>query len=147
MSLKIEQSATAKCSPEFLWKVMEQLEQWPTLDPETLQEAKWVSGQPWTPGARFLMSLLKPLPFKLTPEVTAVDPGKSVRFRGEGSGVTVETSYVFKATPEGSEILGVQELSGGPIMFFGGSMKPALEQAMAKMCARIAEEAEKLAQG
>ncbi len=145
--MKIQHTAAAQCPPEFLWKAMEKIEEWPRLDPTALQEVKWVSGQPWTVGAKFSMSLLKPLPFKLTPEVTAIEPGRKVAFRGEGSGVTVETSYTFRAAGEGSEIVAVQELSGGPIMFFGGSMKPGLEQGMAKLCARIVEEAEALAKG
>lgn len=147
MSLKIEHTAAAQCAPEFLWKAMEKIEEWPRLDPDALKEVQWVSGQPWTVGARFSMSLLKPMPFKMTPEVTAVDPGHKVSFRGEGSGVTVETSYTFRAAGGGSEITGVQELSGGPIMFFGASMQPGLEKGMAKLCARIVEEAEALAKG
>jgi uncharacterized protein YndB with AHSA1/START domain len=147
MSLKIEYAVVAQCTPEQVWQVFEQIEQWPRWDPEAIRNVRWVSGEPWTKGARFSMEMTKPMSFTLKPEVLEATPPTYVRLRGQGSGVTGEQEYIFKWLPEqnATELRTLQEFSGGPIMFFGDSIRPALEKGIRHLFAQVAAEAEALA--
>jgi hypothetical protein len=149
MSLTVEYAAVARCTPEQVWQVFEQIERWPRWDPAAIREVRWVSGEPWTKGAKFSIEMLKPMPFKLTPEVLEVEAPTYVHLRGRGSGVTGEQYYFFKWIPaeRATELRTLQEFSGGPILFFGGSIKPAIETGIRRLFERIIEEAEALARG
>jgi uncharacterized damage-inducible protein DinB len=147
MSLSIEYAAIAKCTPEHVWQVFENIELWSRWDPEAIREVRWVSGEPWTKGAKFSIEMLKPMSFKLTPEVLDATPPYYVHFRGQGSGVTGEQHYIFRWMPEqqATELRTLQEFSGAPIMFFGDKIKSSLEKGIAHLFARVIEEAEALA--
>jgi uncharacterized damage-inducible protein DinB len=147
MSLNIEYAAVAKCTPEHVWQVFEKIELWSRWDPDAIREVRWVSGEPWTKGAKFTIEMLKPMPFKLTPEVLEAQPPFYVHFRGQGSGVTGEQHYIFRWIPEqqSTELRTLQEFSGAPIMFFGDKIKSSLEKGIAHLFARVIEEAESLA--
>jgi hypothetical protein len=147
MSLNVEYAAVAKCRPDHVWQVFEKIELWSRWDPEAISDVRWVSGEPWTQGARFTISLLKPLPFKLTPEVLEIDSPIYVHLRGEGSGVTGDQHYIFKWMPDqqSTELRTLQEFSGGPIMFLGNAIKPGIEAGIKHLFTRIIEEAEGLA--
>ena len=144
MSLKIEYSITARCRPEKLWQVFTQLERWPHFDPEMLSEARWLSGEPWTPDARFVLGLRKPVPIQLTTVVIAVEAAARLQLRGEGSGVTAEQQYElhWDEAAAMTELRTMQEFSGAPIMFFGGALNPQLEQGIAQLFAGLVAEAE-----
>ncbi len=147
MSFSIEYAAIAKCTPEHVWQVFENIELWSRWDPEAIREVRWVSGEPWTKGAKFSIEMLKPMSFKLTPEVLDATPPFYVHFRGQGSGVTGEQHYIFRWMPEqqATELRTLQEFSGAPIMFFGDKIKSSLEKGIAHLFARVIEEAENLA--
>jgi uncharacterized damage-inducible protein DinB len=147
MSISIEYAAIAKCTPEHVWQVFENIELWSRWDPEAIREVRWVSGEPWTKGAKFSIEMLKPMSFKLTPEVLDATPPFYVHFRGQGSGVTGEQHYIFRWMPEqqSTELRTLQEFSGAPIMFFGDRIKSSLEKGIAHLFARVIEEAENLA--
>jgi hypothetical protein len=144
MSLKIEYAAIAQCNPEHVWQVFEQIERWPRWGPAAIRDVRWVSGEPWTKGAKFAIEMLKPMAFRLTPEILDAEPPVYLHFRGQGSGVTGEQFYIFRWMPEqqATELRTLQEFDGGPIMFLGSSIKPALEAGIKHLFARVIEEAE-----
>jgi uncharacterized damage-inducible protein DinB len=147
MSLNIEYAAVAKCTPEHVWQVFENIELWSRWDPDAIRDVHWVSGEPWTKGAKFSIEMLKPMPFKLTPEILDATPPFYVHFRGQGSGVTGDQHYIFRWIPEqqATELRTLQEFSGAPLIFFGDRIKPALEKGIAHLFARVIQEAEALA--
>jgi hypothetical protein len=147
MPLNIEYAAVAQCRPEHVWQVFEHVELWPRWDPQAIREVSWVSGEPWTRGAKFAIQLLKPMSFTLTPEVLEVEAPIYVHLRGDGSGVTGEQYYIFRWMPDQqtTELRTLQEFSGGPIIFLGNSIKPSIEAGIKHLFARVIEEAEGLA--
>jgi hypothetical protein len=144
MSLKIEYAAIAQCNPDHLWRVFDQIELWPRWDPEAIREVHWVSGEPWSKGAKFSIQMLKPMAFTLTPEVMAVDAPVFLHLSGEGSGITGEQFYIFRWIPDSqtTEMRTLQEFSGMAIDMFGSSVKSALESGIRHMFTRVIEEAE-----
>jgi uncharacterized protein YndB with AHSA1/START domain len=149
MSLKIEYASIAQCRPEHVWQVFEQIELWPRWAPQSIREVRWVSGAPWTKGAKFSVEMLKPKDFKLTPEILEVEPPVYIHLRGKNSGVTGEQHFIFKWMPveQTTELRTLQEFSGAPVLLFGGKIKPALEAGIKSLFARIVDEAQVLARG
>jgi hypothetical protein len=147
MSIRIEYASIAQCRPEHVWQVFAQIELWPRWNPAAMREVRWVSGEPWTTGARFSIEMLKPVPFTLTPEVLAIEPPGFVHLLSEGSGVSGEQSYFFRAMPDAqaTELRTVQEFSGGPIELFGSFIQPGIEAGIRHLFTRVIEEAEALA--
>lgn len=144
MSIQIEYAAIARCTPDELWQVFENIELWPRWDPEAMGEVRWVSGEAWTKGARFSIKLLKPLAFTLTPEVLQAELPYYVHLRGQGSGITGEQHFIFRWMPEEqtTELRTLQEFSGKPLMLIGGKVKPAIEKGIQHLFARVIGEAE-----
>jgi hypothetical protein len=147
MSLSVEYASIAQCRPEHLWQVFEQIELWPRWSSDAIANVHWVSGNPWSKGARFSIELRKPMPFKLTPEVMEVDSPIYVHLRGQGSGVTGDQFYIFKLMPDlqTTELRTLQEFSGKPIQILGKAVRPAIEAGIRHMFARVTEEAEAIA--
>lgn len=147
MSLQIEYAAVARCNPDHVWQVFEQVELWPRWDPQAIREVRWVSGDPWTKGAKFSIEMLKPMSFKLTPEVRDATPPTYVHLSGHGPGVTGEQHYIFRWMPEEqtTELRTLQEFAGASIKLLGKSAKPAIEAGIKHLFARVIEEAEALA--
>jgi hypothetical protein len=147
MSIRIEYASIAQCRPEHVWRVFAQIELWPRWNPAAMREVRWVSGEPWTTGAKFSIEMLKPVPFTLTPEVLAIEPPGFVHLLSEGSGVRGEQSYLFQAMPDAqvTELRTVQEFKGGPIELFASLIQPGIEAGIRHLFTRIIEEAEALA--
>ncbi len=147
MALEIEYAAIAQCRPDHVWQVFERVELWPLWAPDAIREVRWVSGEPWTNGAKFSIEMLKPMTFKLTPEVMAVEAPIYVHLRGEGSGVIGEQHFIFKWIPDSqsTELRTLQSFSGGAIAFLGNSVKGSIEASIKHLFARIIEDAETLA--
>jgi hypothetical protein len=114
-----------------------------------MREVRWVSGEPWTKGARFSISVMKPMKYTLTPEVLEAELPYYVHLRGQGSGITGEQHYIFRWMPEEltTELRTLQEFSGAPIKLLGGKVRPAIEKGIQYMFARLIAEAEAGAQG
>jgi hypothetical protein len=148
MSVKIEYSSIAQCRLEHVWQAFEQIELWPRWDPQAIREVRWVSGEPWTKGAKFSIEMLRPLPFQRTLEVMEVETPNYVHLRG-GSGVTVEQFYSFKWKPDeqSTELHTRQEFSGGPFKFLGDAIKPTIEDGIRRLFAGVCAEAGSLTNG
>ncbi len=149
MSLKLEHAVTINATPDVIWQVFHEIERWPRWDPEAIKSVKWVSGEPWTKGAKFEMKVSKPMPFTLMPEIVEVQAPVFVHVKGNGGGVTGEQFYIFKWDPETrtTEMRTLQEFSGMAISFFGGQAKGPVEEGIAHMFHQVKREAEELELG
>ena len=146
MSLKLEYSAVAHCGPQHVWRVFQEIEQWPRWDPAAILSARWISGTPWTKGSRFEISITRPMPYTITPEILEVQPPIYLRWRGKGSGVTGEQFFIFKSLPDGTTDMRIlQEYSGAPVLIFGKKIRQPILDGIAHMFRMITEEAEALA--
>lgn len=147
MSLKLEYATSVNATPDVIWSVFQQIEDWPRWDPSALQSARWISGEPWTTGATFELRLTKPMPLTLTPTLVEVDPPVFVHIKGSSSGVTAEQFFIFKWDPatNTTEMRTLQEFSGMPITLFGAKAKRPLEEGIAHMFSRVRQEAEERA--
>ncbi len=146
MAIRIEYASTAKCRPEHIWQCLQDLQSWPKFDPEAIESAQWVSGTPWTKGARFQIRVRKPLAYTITPEILDAEEPILIHWRGRASGITGEQFYVFKLLPdEQTEMRTLQEYSGAPLLLLRGGAKTAIEQGVRNLFEKIKAEAEEAA--
>lgn len=143
MSLTFEYATTARCSPEHIWQVFQDIERWPRWDPQAVELARWISGEPWAKGSRFEIKITKPLAYTITPELLDVDPPIFIHWRGKGSGITGEQFFIFKPLPEGhTEMRTLQAFSGAPVKIFAKRIRQPILDGIEHMFNRIKSEAE-----
>lgn len=143
MSIQIDYSTIAHCHPDHIWLALQDIRRWAQFDPEAIESVRWISGEPWTKGARFEIKLRKPIPYTLTPEILEAEKPYLIHWRGKGSGVTGEQWFIFKLLPDGNtEMRTLQEYSGAPLLLVGEKGKKALEQGVRHVFDHIKREAE-----
>jgi hypothetical protein len=143
MSIKVDYSTIANCSPEDLWRVIEDLSRWPRFDPDAIAGARWTHGEPWQPGSKFEIRLQKPTAINLVPEVVQCEPPIFFQIKAGGAGVKGEAVFVFKIiSPVQTEMRTVQEFSGAPLLFLGDKIKRGVEMGVTELFARLKAEAE-----
>ncbi len=146
MAIRIEYATVADCHPEHIWNSIQDIRRWPQFDPEAIESAEWVSGTPWTKGARFQIKIRKPLTYTITPEVIDAEKPILIHWRGKSSGITGEQFFVFKLLPDHkTEMRTLQEYSGVPLMLLGGKAKSAIEEGVRHLFAKLKQEAEESA--
>ena len=146
MSLKVEYADVARCAPQHVWRVFQEIEQWPRWDPSAIRSARWITGTPWTQGSRFEISVIKPMAYTITPEIIKLEPPIFLHWRGNGGGVVGEQFFIFKPLPESStELRTLQEYSGVPVRLLGNKIRKPIIDGIAHMFSMIREEAEALA--
>ncbi len=149
MSLKVEHAISINATPDIIWKVFEQVEQWPRWDPQAVQSARWLSGEPWAKGSKIELKLTKPMPMTLVPELVEVSAPVFVHLKGNSTGVTADQYYIFKwdAQTNTTELRTLQEFSGMPIAMFGDQARGPILRGIEHMFQRVKSEAENLIQG
>lgn len=118
--IKLENTVVAKATPAEVWAQFEDITKWPTNVPSIIGAAKWENGEPWKPGSKFSMKLLKPMPVYFSPEVLDAAPPNSVHWIARGSSVTAEQWFTFEAQPDGSTKMTARQTFDGPMTFMFG---------------------------
>ncbi len=146
MSVKIEYATVAQCGPQHIWQVFQEIERWPRWDPEAIRHIRWLTGEPWSKGSRFEISLNKPLNYTLAPEILDIDPPIFLHWRGKGGGITGEQFFIFRPLDGAStEMRTLQEYSGAPMMLMGKRVRQPIIDGVQTMFGRIKQEAEEIA--
>ncbi len=118
--IKLENSVVANCTPEDVWRHFGDITSWPVNVPAIIGTAKWEQGEPWQPGSKFSMKLLKPMPVYFTPEVLEAAPPNSIHWIARGTAVTAEQWFTFEAQPDGTTRMTARQTFDGPMTFMFG---------------------------
>lgn len=118
--IKLENAVVANCSPDKVWAHFQDITQWPATVPGIIGTAKWESGEPWVPGSKFSMKLLKPMPVYFSPEVLDAAAPNSVHWIARGTAVTAEQWFVFDAQEDGTTKITARQQFDGPMTFMFG---------------------------
>lgn len=118
--ITLQNSLSTSASPEALWRHFSDITQWPATVPSVIGAAKWESGQPWQPGSRFSMKLLKPMPVSFVPEILDAAPPNSVHWIARGTSVTAEQWFSFDPQPDGTTKASARQTFDGPMTFMFG---------------------------
>lgn len=145
MAIRLEYSVTAKCRPEHIWEKFEKLDQWAWWN-RTIAQSKWLEGQPWQKGSRFLMQLARPIDMKFEPVVLECDSPHKVGWVGKGMGIRAEHWFSFEPQPDGTTLMKTWEDFSGPgTLLFGNGRKQAVVKMYADWFEALKFEAERIA--
>jgi hypothetical protein len=145
MAFKLEYSTVAKCRPEHIWKFFSNLEQWSWWN-RVLGNCRWLGGQPWQPGSRFHMELLRPRNMKFQPMILECTPPHKVGWVGRKPGFAGEHWFSFEEQPDGTTLMKQWEnFSGFITIFFGDGIKKKTVDMYAAWFDALKFEAERLA--
>ena len=145
MGFRLEYSTTAKCRPEHVWKKFEKLEEWPWWN-QIIGQSRWLDGQPWQKGSRFLMQIVRPKIMTFKPVVLECAPPGKVGWVGKAAGFTGEHWFSFEPQADETTLLKTwEDFSGLSTLFVGSGMKKQLVAMYAAWLDALKLEAERIA--
>lgn len=115
MSVKLEYSTLANCSPQAVWELFSHTERWHDWTPY-IQGAHWISGQPWQQGSELELSVAQP-PLKLKGKLVESKPPFVFMIKGGAMGLKVEHEFAF-VEQEGKTLMATRMTLSGPGTFF-----------------------------
>ena len=140
MSVKLEYSTVAACSPEAVWKLFSQTDlwaQWTTF----IQGARWISGEPWQQGSEMELTVTQP-PLKLKGKLVEAKPPFVFRIDGGAMGMTVQHEFAFVEQADKTLMATRMTLSGPATMFINDGIKDRAVKGFAQWFERLKTEAE-----
>ncbi len=145
MSISVEHSLAAGCTPEQVWKVFQDLERWPSWN-RAVAQARWVEGAAWREGSRFRLELAAPRELVLEPVIIAATPPQGVTWDGSGSLLSGANRFSFEPQAGGTTLLRIAgEFSGFGAMLWGEQLKSVVGELFAVWLEALKVEAEKVA--
>lgn len=145
MAIHLEYSVSAKCRPEHVWEKFEKLDQWAWWN-RTIAQSKWLEGQAWQKGSRFLLGLARPMAMEIPVVILECAPPGKVGWVGKLFGIRAEHWFSFEPQPDGTTLLKTWEDFTGPgTIFFGNGRKQAVLKMYADWFDALKFEAERIA--
>ncbi len=147
MSLRVEYSVTAACTPEQAWKAFDDLARWPSWN-RSVSQARWLEGEPWQQGSRFYLEIVRPMELVLEPVITEAAPPNRIAWDGSGSLLSGENRFSFDSQPDGTTRLTLAgEFSGFGTLFWGDRLKSAVSGLFSEWLNALKAEAERISAG
>ncbi len=145
MAIRLEASVVAKCSPEHAWSKFQDLEQWGWWN-RLIGQTRWLEGQPWRVGSRFLLEFVRPRAFTVRPVVIHSTPPNRIAWRGKGKLITGEHWFSFELQPDGTTLLKTwEDFSGLGTIFFSAKIEREITRMYTDWLAALKTEAEQIA--
>ena len=145
MAIRLEYSVTAKCKPEHVWKKFEKLEEWAWWNP-VIGQTRWLEGQRWQNGGRFLFELLRPRRMTFKPVIIESAPPNRIAWVGRAAGFKGEHWFSFEEQADGITAVKTWEtLSGLMTLFMGSGTQSKLVKMYEQWLEALKTEAEKIA--
>ena len=140
MSVKLEYSTLASCSPEAVWNLFSQTELWAQWT-QFIQSAKWVSGEPWRLGSEIELTVTQP-PLKLKGKLVESKPPYIFRVDGSAMGISVQHEFAFVEQGDKTLMATRMTLSGPATVFINDGIKDRAVKGFAQWFDRLKAEAE-----
>lgn len=96
---RFEYSVTTKASPALAWFVFSDLHRWNNFA-NVYGELRWRDGNPWEPGSRLQIELLRPINAVIDHVITTCVPAKKVGWIDHGIGVALAQWVAFEELPD-----------------------------------------------
>lgn len=119
---RLEYSVITKASREEVWRAFSDYRNWPTFS-DIYGNMLWVQGQPWQPGSRLRIEVVKPLQTTIDHVIISCTPREQVAWIDHALGTTMEQWVVFEPLADGgtrvrtwAEFTGtMDEITGRPL--------------------------------
>ena len=145
MAIRLEYSTSAKCSPPHVWQKFEKLEEWAWWNP-VIGQARWLEGERWQKGGRFLFQLMRPRVMTFKPVIIESAPPHRLAWVGTAPGFRGEHWFSFEEQSEGITALKTWEnMSGFMTLFFGAGTRNKIVGSYREWLEALEVEAEKVA--
>ena len=142
--ITINKKIFIKASPEKVWKVFINLENWPKLN-SYCKYARHVSGPKWAAGSRFeFLSDYGFVKSKAKPIILKSNSNHFVEWVGTKPFIKGKHSFTFRKVRNGTEIINYEQFSGigSPIIHLL-NLKPKIEDSFRRFMAGLKREAER----
>ena len=144
MSVRLEASVVAKCSPETAWRKFEKVEFWAWWNP-VIARVQWIEGQPWQQGSTLRIDLARPR-LHVTAKVLECMAPNSVHWSLHATGIHGDHWFTFEPQTDGTTVLrGRQELKGLATLFITRHRQEEGRRALETWLNALKTEAEKMA--
>lgn len=100
---RFEYSIVTKASPALAWLVFSDSHRWNTFA-NVYGDIRWRDGQPWEPGSRMQIEILRPVNAIIDHVITTCVPGKKVGWIDHAIGVAMAQWVTFEERPEGTVV-------------------------------------------
>ena len=97
---RVEYSVYTKASPELAWKTFSNWHVWPMFS-DVYEDIRWVQGQPWKPGSRLEIKLVRPVRMTVDHVIIACSPAEHIAWIDHAMGNSMEQWVVFDALSAG----------------------------------------------
>ena len=96
----LEYTVFTKASPSLAWKLFSDFHLWPQFC-NIYGDIRWSKGQPWTPGSRLQIEIVRPVKATVDHVITVCVPGEQVAWIDHTLGNTMEQWVTFEALSDG----------------------------------------------
>ena len=127
--ITINKKIFIKASPEKVWKVFSDLENWHRLNPYC-KYARHISGPKWAAGSRFeFLSDYGFVKSKARPIILKSNPNHFVEWVGTKPFIKGKHSFAFRKIRNGTEVINYEEFTGiGLPLISILNLKPKIEK-------------------
>jgi hypothetical protein len=107
-----EYSIETVASPSLAWQIFSNWWLWPKFS-DIYGEIRWVEGEPWEPGSRLRIEVVRPVRISVEHLIKSCVPEKRVSWIDRGIGTTIEQWVYFEPlTGGGTRVRTWAEFSG-----------------------------------
>lgn len=98
---RFEYSVVTKASPSLAWLVFSDWRRWNNFA-NVYGQLRWSDGEPWEPGSRLQIEILRPVNAIIDHVITTCVPGKKVGWIDHAIGVAMAQWVTFEERQEGT---------------------------------------------
>ena len=96
----LEYTVFTKASPSLAWNLFSDFHLWPKFC-NIYGNIRWSKGQPWMPGSRLQIEIVRPVKTTVDHVITVCAPGEHVAWIDHTLGNTMEQWVTFEPFPDG----------------------------------------------
>ncbi|HKD79743.1 MAG TPA: hypothetical protein VKH81_08630 [Candidatus Angelobacter sp.] len=96
----LEYTAFTKADRALAWKLFSDFRFWPAFS-DVYGPIGWTKGQPWTPGSRLRIEIVRPVKAIVDHVITICSPGEQVAWIDHFLGNTMVQWVTFESLPDG----------------------------------------------
>jgi len=122
---RFEYTVVTKASPSLAWLVFSDLHRWNNFA-NVYGTLRWQDGNPWEPGSRLQIELLRPVNAMIDHVITTCVPGKKVGWIDHAIGVALAQWVTFEERPEGTQVYTWGEVLHSGILIGGRTVEELL---------------------